>query len=42
MIKKIINTVMEALKKCCYFLGIFPNQGAGVGIPNLYVKFWWP
>ena len=34
--------VREALKKIC-FLGIIPKKGGGgVGIPKLYVKFWWP
>ena len=31
----------EAVKN--YFLGTIPKYGrGGVGIPKLYVKFWWP
>ena len=32
--------VLGSTKKTV-FLGIIPKQG-GVGIPRLYVKFWWP
>ena len=28
--------------KTSAFLGIIPKKGGGVGIPKLYVKFWWP
>ena len=32
--------ISEGIKK--YFLRILPQKGGGVGIPKLYVKFWWP
>ena len=36
-----INTLREPLKKNVFLKEYFLNKG-GVGIPKLYVKFWWP
>ena len=32
--------IKEAVKKL-FFKELFLNKGGGVGIPRLYVKFWW-